>query len=257
MENVKDVKLAKLLYAIVRKLWFVVLLALIFAVVSYGYTAKFVEPVYRSRIAIYVNNKDSGNINNNITTNDITTSQKLVATYVQLLKSDRIMELVAQEIGGKYTADHIRSLMSAASMGGTEVFEVWISHPDPQMAAKIANAIADIAPAQIAEILEGSSTKIIDYAKPAKEPYSPNKTRSAGYGAVVGALVAVVLVVLQTLLDVRIKGEEDLAQLSSAPVLGVIPDLVLNSKDNGGYNHYNAKAKNNAAHKAGSKEGEA
>lgn len=256
MENVKEVKLAKLLSAILRKLWFVVLLAVIAGVASYAYTANFVEPLYRSRISIYVNNKDTSNINNNITTNDITTSQKLVATYVQLLKSDRIMELVAQEVGGNYSADHIRSLMSASAMGGTEVFEVWIAHPDPQVATKIANAIADVAPGQIAEILEGSSTKVIDYAKPATAPYSPNKTRNAGLGMAVGALAAAVLVVLQALLDVRVKGEEDLALLSNAPVLGVIPDLVLNIKDEHGYNRYDTKAQNSPAGKAGSKEGE-
>ena len=232
MENVKDVKLAKLLSAILRKLWFVVLCAVIIGVASYAYTAEFVKPLYRSRISIYVNNKDANNINSNITSSDISTSQKLVATYIQILQSDRVMDIVAEEIGGKYSADHIRSLMSASALGGTEVFEVRISHPDPEMAAKIANAIADVAPAQIAAVLEGSSAKVIDYAKPATAPYSPNKMRNAAFGVAAGALLAIRVIALQTVMDVRIKGEEDLAQMSNAPVLGIIPDLVLNAKDN-------------------------
>lgn len=232
MENVKDVKLAKLLSAILRKLWFVVLCAVIIGVASYAYTAVFVKPLYLSRISIYVNNKDANNINSNITSSDISTSQKLVATYIQILQSDRVMDIVAEEIGGQYSADHIRSLMSASALGGTEVFEVRISHPDPEMAARIANAIANVAPAQIAAVLEGSSAKVIDYAKPADEPYSPNRIRNAALGAAAGALLAVCIVVLQMLMDVRIKDEEDLTQMSNAPVLGIIPDLVLNAKDN-------------------------
>ena len=58
------------------------------------------------------------------------------------------------------------------------------------------------------------------------------------------------------LLDVRVKSEEDLALLSNAPVLGAIPDLVLNIKDEHGYNRYDTKAQNNPVGKAGSKEGE-
>lgn len=232
MENVKEVKLAKLLSAILRKLWFVVLCAVIIGAATYAYTAKFVTPLYRSRISIYVNNKDANNINNNITSTDLTTAQKLVATYIQILQSDRVMDIVAQEVGSDYSADHIRSLMSASALGGTEVFEVRISHPDPEMAAKIANAIADVAPAQIAAVLEGSSAKVIDYAKPADEPYSPNRIRNAALGVAAGALLAVGFVVLQTFMDVRIKDEEDLTQMSNAPVLGIIPDLVLNAKDN-------------------------
>ena len=44
-------------------------------------------------------------------------------------------------------------------------------------------------------------------------------------GLAVGIVVAAVAVVLSVLLDVRIKSEEDLQQISDLPVLGTIPDL--------------------------------
>lgn len=243
MENIKDIKLAELLSALLRKLWLVVLCAVILGALSYAYTSSFIDPMYRSRITVYVNNKNISNNNNNTTVNgisqgDLITSQRLVNTYIQILRSDSVLQPVAEAIGGGYKASHIKSLMSASALNGTEVFEVWISHPDPEMAAKIANAIADVAPKKIEDILEGSSTKIIDRATPATAPYSPNTSRNTTYGFAAGAILAACFIILQTLLDVRVKSEEDLSRISDAPVLGIIPDLTMESKDGYGYGGY-------------------
>ncbi len=243
MENMKDIKLAELFSALLRKLWLVVLCAVILGALSYAYTSNFITPMYRSSITIYVNNKNATTENNTgivtgISGNDLATSQRLVDTYIQILKSDRVLEPVAASVGGGYEAKHVRSLMSAAALNETEVFEVWISHSNPEMAAKIANAIAEVAPKEIADILEGSSTKIIDHAKPAAAPYSPNVTRNTTFGMAGGAILAACFVILQTMLDVRVKSEEDLALISKAPVLGLIPDLAVDNKDSYGYTGY-------------------
>ena len=59
---------------------------------------------------------------------------------------------------------------------------------------------------------------------------------------------------MEVLLDVRVKGEEDLALISNAPVLGLIPDLAMESKDSYGYSGYKYSAYS-AAYKAESKTG--
>ena len=239
MENIKEINLAELLSALLRKLWLIVVCAIVAGALSYVYTSNFVTPMYRSRITIYVNNmmENSNTNNHTITANDLATSQRLVSTYINILKSDRVLDVVAAEVGGVSASD-IRSMLTAASLNETEVFEVNISNSDPQLAATIANAIAKIAPRHIEDIVEGSSTKIIDEAKVASVPYSPNKAQNTTFGMIGGAVVAVCFVVLQALLDVRVKGEEDLAQISSAPVLGLIPDLAIESKDAYGYSGY-------------------
>ncbi len=244
MENIKDINLAELFSALVRRLWLILLCSVIAGALSYVYTSNFIQPIYRSRITVYVNNalENSNNNNNSISANDLATSQRLVSTYINILRSDRVLQPVADSIGGGVTPSYIRSLMAAASLEETEVFEVVISHNDPQLAAKIANAIADVAPEHIAEIVEGSSTKIIDRAKPASSPSSPNKTRNTLFGLFGGAVLASCIIILQTLLDVRVKGEEDLAQISNAPVLGLIPDLAMESKGSYGHSGYKYSA---------------
>ena len=253
MENIKDIKIEALFSALLRRIWLVVLCAVILGALSYAYTVNFITPIYNSSIKVYVNNKSTAannTISAGISQTDLTTAQRLVDIYLQILKSDRVLEPVAEAVGDGYTADHIRGLMTGVALNETGVFEVWVAHPNPEMAARIANAVADVAPPYIEDILEGSSTKIIDRAKPASKPVSPNVTQNTTLGMVGGAILAAGFVILQTLLDVRIKSEEDLSALSSAPVLGLIPDLATDNKESKGYYGYRY-----AAYKVGSNPG--
>lgn len=239
MENIKEINLAELFFAILRKIWLIVLCAVVAGALVYAYTVNFITPMYRSRITVYVNNTIvNSNSSNYISATDLATSQRLVATYINILESNRVLDPVAEKIGKGLTAAHIRGMMSAAPLDETEVFEVQISHSDPYMACTIANTIAEVAPEKIEEIVVGSSTKVIDEAKVSASPYSPVKSRNTTFGMVGGAIAAVCFVVLQTLLDVRVKGEEDLALISNAPVLGLIPDLAMDTKDSYGYSGY-------------------
>ncbi len=247
-KNMKDINLSELLSALLRKAWLIVVCAVLLGVLTYAYTAKFITPMYRSRITLYVNNtvilENSNSLG--ISAADLATSQRLVATYINILKSDRVLtpvaEQVSKQVGVGISPSYIRAYMSAASLEETEMFEVVISNANPYLAEQIANAIADVAPAEIAEIVEGSSTRIIDRAKPASAPYTPNRTRNTTIGMIGGALIAAVFVILQTLMDVRVKGEEDLAMISNAPVLGLIPDLAMEVKGQYGYQYSAYKA---------------
>ena len=232
MNKTKELDLRLLMLALMRKLWLIVLCAVVIGAVAFGYTKYFVTPKYTASVTIYVNNNRL-NIEGNtaaLTASDISVAQRLVSTYVITLKSDRVLNKVAQELDMKLSADRIRSMISASAVENTEVFEVRITHTDPATAAQIANAIAKVAPEEISEIVVGSSTKIIDYATVPSSPSSPNVTRNTALGAIIGVALAVVIAVLQELLDLRVREEQDVTRLSDAPILGRIPNFALDDK---------------------------
>lgn len=250
MENIKDINLSEIVTALIRKAWLIVVCAVVAGSLAFAYTANFVTPLYRSSVKIYVNNRQqtSTSQSTGVSATDLATSQRLVNTYITILSSDTVLQEVSNSIREGYdlrlSPASIRSMMSASALGETEVFQVFISNANAEYAAIIANAIAEVAPEQIAYFVEGSSTKIVDYAKVSGAPYTPNKTNNTALGMVVGAVLAVCFIVLQTLLDVRIKNEEDLAAISDAPVLGLIPDLAMEVKGEYGYKGYTSKEGN-------------
>lgn len=236
MQDFTEIDLMPLVSALLRKLWLILLCAVLTAGAAYLYTYYLVTPLYRAEVSVYVNNisskVDSSSIEY-VSGSNLSTAKQLVTTYVNIISSDRVLSKVVEQADLDTSADQVRRMMTASSVGETEMFKIYITNADPELAAQVANAIADVAPDEIANIVEGSSTKIIDYAKVPGSPTSPNYQRSVMLGAALGAALAVAYVVLRTLLDRRIKSEEDLERLADIPVLGVIPEF--NSDHKKGY----------------------
>ena len=225
MDRIVEVDLKEILRVCLRKAWLILLAALVGGVAVYLYTVFFITPQYIAGASFYVNNSQQSGESQKISSSDLATSQRLVLTYVNIIKSDTVLEKVIAEADLQMTPAQIRSIMAAESIDDTEMFRVRIMHPKPWLAAKIANAIADVAPAEISNILVGSTTKVVDRAKVPTTPSTPNRSRNAAIGAIAGAVLAVAYVVIRTLMDVRIKSEEDLTALCDTPVLGAIPEF--------------------------------
>ena len=218
-----EIDLTRLLFLYLHKWWLILLCAIVGGGIMYCYTAYFVTPMYQAGVTIYVNNVKSGQQVEYISGSNLTASQQLVSTYVNIIRSDTVLEKVADSIGMDMSASDIRKIMSASQVDETELFDVYISHSDPEMAAYIANAVAKVAPGEIENFVEGSSTKIIDYAKVPESPYTPSYSKNIMMGAAVGIVLIVAILTIRDLLDVRIKKEEDLLEISDLPVLGRIP----------------------------------
>ncbi len=232
MEQNLEINLREVCKVLLKRLWIIALCAILVGGSVLMYTVNFVVPMYQASVTMYVNN-NSGNSNNNITSGDLAVALRLVYTYVNIIQSDKVLERVIDETGLMLTAGQIRGMLSAEPVEETEMFRVTITSPNPQMSADIANAIAAIAPSEIAQIIEGSSAKIIDAARVPKGRSSPSYTVNTVVGAMVGAVLAALVFVVQYLLDVRVKSEEDLKIICDIPVLGVIPNLTDDAKNTG------------------------
>lgn len=214
---------------LLKRLWIIVLCAAILGASVLVYTLNFVAPMYTTSVSIYVNNSTSEN-SSGVSSGDLAVALRLVATYVNIIQSDTVLEKVVEETGLMISTNQLRGMISAGAIGETEMFSVKVTTPNPQMSADLANAIAVVAPPEIAKIIEGSSAKVIDYAKVPTRPSSPNYAKNTILGVIAGGVLAVMFFFMQTLLDLRIKSEADLTRISNIPVLGVIPDLASETK---------------------------
>ena len=230
MEKVVEIDLKELLNACLRRIWLILICTVVAAALLYIYTAAFVTPMYKTEATFYVNNSLVAGESQKISSSDLATAQRLVLTCTNIIKSDTVLEKVAQHAGLDLTASQLRSMIGASDIDETEMFRVQVQHKDPIQAAKIANAIADVAPQEISNIIVGSTTKVIDRAKIPSAPYSPNRTTNTILGALAGFVLSVGVIVVTTLLDVRIKCEDDLTNVCDVPVLGVIPEFADDTK---------------------------
>ena len=231
MTEMIELDLSDLWRVLIKRIWIIVLCTAIAGAAALVYTVGFIEPQYTAKVTMYVNNK-SGENTDYVSSGELTAALRLVGTYVNIINSDSVLEKAANDSGLMMEADQIRSMLSASAVSNTEMFTVSVTCANPQMAADIANAVARVAPDEISKIIEGSSAKIIDYAKVPTRKSSPNNLANVLTGLAIGFLLAVLAVVIIHLADNRVRGERELEQICAVPVLGRIPDLDVEVKSN-------------------------
>ena len=195
----------------------------------------FVTPLYSASVTLYANNSNSSDINTSITAQDINASVQLVDTYAAIILSDPVLDQTIEINGLKMTGKELLECIEIKSVNNTEVFKITVEYSSPEMAANIANSIADIAPVKIADIVEGCSVKIVSKAKVPTDKSFPSNNMVILIGMTFGFAISILAIFVTALLDTRIKSESDLKEWEY-PVLGVIPSFV-DADKLGAYGH--------------------
>jgi capsular polysaccharide biosynthesis protein len=154
----------------------------------------------------------------------------LVPTYIELIKSKSVLKTVEEKINTGYTSDQLASMISASEQGDeTQLMVLQVTNSNPENAYLIANAIADIAPTKIVELMDGSSVKVVDYAEMPTEPTSPNVLKNTVIAAVLGLVLSIGIIFLRYILETSIKSEDDIKRMfPNIPVIGVVPEIEAN-----------------------------
>ena len=242
-----DMDLQGLLASYLHKWWVILISLILGAAIAFGLTYHFVTPMYQARISIYVNNNKSSEDKDYLSSADLTASQRLVNTYVSIAKSERVLGKISETLNGEYSVRWLGRAISASQQDDTEIFCIYVLHEDPVEAARIANTAAEVAPVEIAKIIEGTSAQVVDTAKVPTSRHSPSYERMTLLGGALGVLLAVVLLTLHYLSDTRIKNENDLTAINPLPVLGRIPNFDIASS--GSSYGYSNTAKEEASNK--------
>ena len=121
-------------------------------------------------------------------------------------------------------------MTSGAIPQNTVVLDITAGSESAEVSAVIANAMAESLSSVVAEIApegaDGMATvvaRVVDPATPAAFQSSPNKTRDAVLGALVGGFAGALGVIIWTLTDTRMRSRDALGSVSDLPLLGSIP----------------------------------
>lgn len=217
-----DISLEQLLKLIRKNIVLIVICAAIGFAGAFS-ISKFVIPkTYISTVKFYVSTVESRQ-DSAMNINSLDYAQKVVNTYIEMLKTNRFYHKVMDQSKLSYTVDRFQKMVNFSSLNNTEVFQAQVSAHDPSEAKTIADAITMLAPTTIGELKENSSLKVVDFAVLSDKPSFPNTVVNSMIGLILGAMSSVTLVLLHYVLDVRIKNEDDLIEKYHIPVLASIP----------------------------------
>ena len=206
----------------------IVLIVLIFIVIGMIYTIGFVTPVYSSSTTLVLAGTSSGNdpdqTSNTITTTDLTINSKLVGTYSELVRSKNILGQVISNLGIDKDWEVLKGNVTVTSVENTDLIEITVTDENPEYAAKIANEIANVFIEKIAiEIYNINNVHIVDEATVETEPSNINHIRDIVIFAFIGAVIAVMYVLIANMLDTTVKSQDEIEKTIKVPVLACIP----------------------------------
>ena len=238
-EDVFEINMVPLLLHLLKKLWIILLVALVCGAMAFTATKLFVKPTYRCGFTAYVNNNSDF-----LTASDVNAAKEIVKTYTNILKSNTVLASADEAYHINYSVGELKKMIQTEIQPETEIIQVFAIAKSPEEAYAIASAVASTAPAIMADIVEGSSMKIVEYPQVPKNIYQPSYIKYAAFGFLIGFLLAAAFFVIRYLRDDTITDESELENRLNATVLGVIPDAFARSsrKSKYYYNYYYEKS---------------
>jgi len=156
-------------------------------------------------------------------------SAQRMATYLEVLRSQRIAAEVAAELGGGITADEVRDKVMASTTPDTLFLTATVVDQSPQRAADIANRVAARFIETVAELERPApqsaplvTARTFQSAVPPASPTEPRPVLIIALGVVLGFLAGIGLALLRNAFDQSIRTRDQLRRAVDAPVLGMI-----------------------------------
>ena len=214
-----EVSLKEIFYELKQNWTMMAVSALLVAAVVFFYTSVLVTPKYQSTSELYVLSKSTS-----ITTfSDIQIGTYMTRDYVEVVIDRPVLDMVIENLGLNLTYRQLSGMISVTNPTNTRIIEITVTDSNPDRAKLIADEMADVASAFIAEKMDQQAPSILHYAYSDGGVVSPNISRSTILGAAVGFSLAMIFIVLRYLLSDTIMSTEDVERKLGLSVLGMMP----------------------------------
>ena len=218
-KQIVEIDILSLLRALWLKKFTIVLGAVLFSLLAFGYSVFIAKKMYQSTTRIYVVSRQN-ETQAALTNQDLQAGSYLVKDFKEIILSQAISELKLQTSPRELTR-HITVSVPA----DTRIVSITVKDDNPEEAARIANAFRNIAAEKIIEVTKVSDVTTLEEATVPAEPSSPNIRRNVILGFLGGSVLMSIFIIAVEILDDRVKKPEDIEEVMGLTLLGVIPDM--------------------------------
>ena len=209
---------------LLKKLWskkfLIIFTALFFGTLSLIASIFLIDPAYTATTRVYV----VGQSSESVTTQDLQAGSYLVKDYQEIIKSSEVLSKVIAKEESPLSTDELSNMISVVVPTDTRVISISVESKDPKEAAQLTNSVREVAADKIKEVTKVQDVTTLEEAQVPERPSSPNTKRNVVIGALLGAFVAILGVLLTEVLDDRVKRAEDVEEVLGLTLLGLVPN---------------------------------
>lgn len=220
-QEIQSINLTALFFRIVENLKYVVVAALLLALLGGVYGKIMVRPMYAATAKLYIVGQTESSIN----LSSLQIGTVLSLDYQEVFKTWEVHEMVRQELGLNYSYSQMQSLVNVTKPDDTRVLYITVNHPDPQLAADMANAYAEAAQRFILETMDGDAPNIFSVALVPSASVSTGGSSYIIIGFLLGTILSIGVITLMFVFDDRPRNPANVEDLTGLPTLAVLPVL--------------------------------
>lgn len=216
----EGIDLVWLFYALIKKAWLIVLVAVVCACGTAGYTKFRIDPTYTSKATMLVLTKET-----TLTSlADLQLGTQLTKDYTILITSQPVLNEVIENLGLNMNYKALKGRVSIENPEDTRILYVSVTLNDAKQAKAVVDELVNVSSAYIAEQMDITAPRIIEYGELTGTKTGPNMTKNALMGFLAGAFIVCAILVIMELLNDTIQTEDDVERYLSIPTLAVVPD---------------------------------
>jgi capsular polysaccharide biosynthesis protein len=219
-EGIKDeIDLMELFFEMLDHWKMILLSTILVGAIAYTYAKYFITPQYSSTSMLYVLSKSTS-----ITSlSDIQLGTNLTNDYIVVVNGRPIVDQVIENLGLNESYGSLAGRISLSNPSNSRILKITVTDASPTRAKQIADELAEVASAFISEKMDQDPPTIIQYGYADGGPVSPNVRRYTMRGAIVGAFLAIAVIVIIYLLNDTIMNRDDVERRLGLNYLGMLP----------------------------------
>lgn len=215
-----EIDLLELFYVVLHKWKMIVLSLLLTGACGCLISVFLITPQYESTSVLYVLSKSTS-----ITSlADIQMGSSLTNDYVEVVTSRPIIEQVIQNLGlTDETYESLKDKVSIDNPENTRLLKITVRDPQADVAKAIADELANVSKSFISIKMDQAAPTVTQYGYADGEPVTPNTVKNTVLGALIGAVLAIGVVIVSYLLNDTIMTTDDIEKKLGMTVLASIP----------------------------------
>ena len=213
-----EIDLKELFFEVVAEWKKIVISTVLAAVIMYVVSAFIMTPQYQSTSKLYL--MKSGGISS-IT--DLQLGTNLATDYMEIIDGRPILDQVIKNLSLEMNYGELKEMITFVNPTSSRIIEITVTHPEPETAKAIADEIADVAATYIEEKMDQDKPSVLQYGYVADGPVSPSVMKNSVLGALVGAFLAIAIIVITYLLNDSIMTPDDMERKIGVKVLASLP----------------------------------
>lgn len=187
-----------------------------------AYSYFLVRPTYKSTAKMYV---VSASKNSVVDLDALNIGTSLTADYEQLMLSYPVLEQVINKLNLDMDSDTLAKMITLENPTDTRILNINVVSTDPKNARDIANTLMDVSVDYLPKTMSTNAPNVAQKAKLADHKDSPSYTKYTIIGALAGAFLYCMYLVVKYLMDDTIHTADDMEKYFDIVPLAVIPDV--------------------------------